>query len=66
MITFEHKEHYNVRLDGRIIGKILVERGSKHEICNGLLKYQYFPTGQREGGEVFFSLEECKRSLLEE
>jgi hypothetical protein len=42
-----------VRLDGKVVGEIRV-------VSNG---YQYFPTGEKTGGEVFQNIEACKRSL---
>jgi hypothetical protein len=42
-----------VRLDGKIVGSI-------HAFNGG---FQYFPKGSKTGGELFPSLEACKRSL---
>jgi len=49
-------EPLKVRLDGRICGEIRkVEEG-----------YQYFPKGQKEGGEVFNTVAQVQRSLNDE
>lgn len=48
-----------VRLDRRIIGEIRVEQGL---LAPGET-YQYFPKGQKVGGNVFSSLAACKASL---
>ncbi len=42
-----------VKLDGRPIGEI-------RQVPGG---WQYFPKGHKEGGDVFPTLEGCKRSL---
>ena len=42
-----------VKLEGKVIGSIrLSARG-----------WQYFPYGQRKGGQIFRTLRECKESL---
>lgn len=47
------KRPLKVRLDGKICGEIRkVDQG-----------YQYFPKGQKEGGEVFSSVVEVQKSL---
>ena len=62
MIDYEYIEgrkgfHLNVRLDSRVVGRIRpIETDSGR-------KWQYFPNRAREGGELFPSLDECKRSL---
>lgn len=69
-ITYE--ERIKVRLDGKHIGDIKVtqipECSKKHNsysITNqiAVVYYQYFPKGSKVGGEVFDSLEKCKRTL---
>ena len=47
------KEPLKVRLDGRIIG----------EICKVEGGYQYFPKGQKVGGNIFPSIDDVQRSL---
>ena len=58
-VTFEpsklRKGAILVRLNGHKIGHILRERG-----------YYYHPFGTALTGKVFATLEECKRSLMEE
>jgi hypothetical protein len=44
---------YSVYLDGKLVGHIKCLHG-----C-----YQYFPKGHKDGGEVFTTMEACKRSL---
>jgi hypothetical protein len=55
MITYTPipPDKWKVHLEGKPIGEI---RRSK-------AGYQYFPKGQKEGGDIFESLHECKRSL---
>jgi len=51
MLSF--KEFIEVRLDKKHIGNIKEgERG-----------FQYFPKGQKDGGDVFSTIEKCKGSL---
>lgn len=50
-----------VKLDGRVIGEIRKVKGDP----NGAA-CQYFPKGQKRGGEVFPTLSLCKYSLLVE
>jgi len=45
-----------VLLDDRRVGEIRTVEGG----------FQYFPKGQRTGGEVFPSLAACKQSLADE
>lgn len=45
-----------VKLDGKLIGEIKIVKGG----------YQYYPKGQKRGGEVFPVLSLCKYSLLVE
>jgi hypothetical protein len=46
-----------VFLENKRIGKII-----KHIGSDGV-GYQYFPKGNNKGGDVFFTLYECKKSL---
>ncbi len=50
------REPLRVRLDGRIIGEICKVKGG----------YQYFPKGQKIGGEVFVAVTLVQRSLEED
>lgn len=43
-----------VKQDGKLVGEIKIVSGG----------YQYFPKGQKRGGEVFPVLSLCKYSLL--
>lgn len=45
-----------VQLDGRIIGEI-------RKVASG--QFQYFPKGQKEGGEVFSTVTLVQKSLSE-
>jgi hypothetical protein len=47
------KEPLKVQLDGRVIGEIRKVEGG----------YQYFPKGQKTGGEIFKSVTEVQSSL---
>lgn len=49
-------DYIGVRLDGKLVGSIRYVNGG----------YQYFPLGQKRGGEVFKTLRECKYSLEED
>ncbi len=59
MITYETKlknkkaHALRVLLDGKQVGEIRMFSG-----C-----FQYFPNGSSSGGEIFNTLEECKKSL---
>tara|TARA_R110000782_G_C14456538_1_gene372849 strand:- start:44 stop:217 length:174 start_codon:yes stop_codon:yes gene_type:complete len=56
MIEFKGKQgasFIQVLLDSKGVGVIKCDIG----------KYQYFPKGQKTGGEVFTTLEDCKNSL---
>jgi hypothetical protein len=59
MITFKSfygdGEYHNVYLDGKLVGRI-APQGIETD-------YQYFPKGQKQGGEVFKTLALCKQSL---
>lgn len=47
-----------VRLERKTIGYI------KHEFCSGTESgYRYYPVGNTDAGELFPTLEECKRNL---
>ncbi len=67
MITFENQNgrkngkgerlwNIDVRLEGKIVGEI-------RTVANG---YQYFPKGQRKGGDVFPDLASVKRDIIGE
>lgn len=52
-LTFEDKTETTVKLDGKIIGKI-------KDVKTG---WQYFPKGQKTGGDVYTSKFACMQSL---
>ena len=58
MIEYQYTEGkwdipIKVRIDGVIIGEIKpIKKG-----------WQYFPNGQKEGGDIFETLLECQKSL---
>ena len=57
-------ETFKVYLDGKHIGEIReVENGTFSRFEIPIFGYQYFPKGQKEGGEIFSNLSECKASL---
>ena len=56
-ITFE--EVHIVKCNKKTIGEIRVVAHPKYATTG----YQYFPKGQRTGGEVFLTLQPCKNSL---
>lgn len=53
MVFRRFNPNIDVYLDGKKTGRI-------KKVPTG---YQYFPKGQKVGGEIFFKLEDCKRSL---
>jgi hypothetical protein len=53
ILYIENKGYFDVVLDKKKVGKILVKNGT----------YQYFPKGQKTGGEVFNNLRDCQKSL---
>lgn len=60
MIEYEYTEGgrgvpVRVRVDKRISGEIRPVDGG----------WQYFPKGQKTGGEVFKTMDECQKSLSE-
>lgn len=64
MIEYEYTEGrkdcaIRVRIDGRLTGTI------KPVSVDRMRGWQYFPKGQREGGEIFLTVKECQRSLEE-
>lgn len=62
MMTFKSKKNKTgtrVFLDGKRVGTIL--HHSKHH--QGHQGFIYYPLGQKEGGEKFNTLDECKLSL---
>lgn len=64
MITYK-KVNRNIRvyLDGRAIGTIRLVAAKVLDTGKVQSGYRYFPNGQREGGEVFDTVEACKKSL---
>lgn len=58
MITFTQidPKTIHVLLDGKRVGEIRSVEGG----------FQYFPKGQKKGGEVFQTLIDCKKSLSDE
>lgn len=50
--------NYIVYLEGRRVGTI------KRVTCGSTVGYQYFPKGQKTGGEIFTSSAACKQSLM--
>ena len=56
MITYKNKYCVYVYLDNKHVGNIFEIQGKG---------WQYFPKGQKEGGEIFASLALCKKSLEE-
>jgi len=61
MITYKpqrQRSEYAVQLGGKVVGRIKLAVAG-----DGRAGWRYFPKGQKEGGEVFPTLEECKRSL---
>jgi hypothetical protein len=64
MIEYEYTEGaryvpVRVRLDGRIVGIIRPVR----EGTNDQYSWQYFPKGQKRGGEIFPTLAAWQRNL---
>jgi len=55
MLKYTHKPSGKIKvlLDGRVVGEIRKVNGG----------YQYFPKGQKVGGEVFQSWGQVQRSL---
>jgi len=49
------REPLKVRVDGRIVGEIRKVEGG----------FQYFPKGQKTGGEIFKSVSAVQRSLTD-
>lgn len=56
MITYVAGEPISVFLDNKCVGSIKKVDGG----------YQYFPKGKKEGGDIFPSIKEVKKSLEEE
>jgi hypothetical protein len=52
------RTQYAVRLLGKTVGNVKLAVAG-----DGRSGWCYFPKGQREGGKVFPTLDECKRSL---
>ena len=59
-LTYEQVTKFTVKLEGKVIGEIKVFPKHFGEYFPG---YQYFPKGQKNGGEIFKSLPLCKASL---
>lgn len=57
-MKIEFIETHTVKLDGKVIGTIRTVERLHHP--DG---YQYFPKGQKTGGELFNTLGACKLSL---
>ena len=60
-IKIEKRTLWDVYLEGKHIGQIRINSAEGERTPQ---RYQYFPNGQKQGGEIFSSLEACKASLF--
>jgi hypothetical protein len=73
MLTYENILNSNndvlaitVKLEKRVIGKILIEKFVCDKTYETKKTFQYFPKGSKEGSEKFPNLRALQRSLEEE
>ena len=59
--TINFQEIHVVRMGKKKIGEIRAEFDEKKAVKG----YRYFPNGQKEGGNLYYSLLSCKQSLTE-